>query len=40
MNRATPNPSMRRGTFEEGGRRNDLWSEECGVWSENTFEVS
>ena len=38
MNRATPGPSMRRGTFEEGGRTKEegemirgMWSEECGV---------
>ena len=38
MSRATPGPSMRRGTFEEGGRTKEegemirgMWSEECGV---------
>ena len=38
MNRATPGPSIGRGTFEEGGRTKEegemirgMWSEECGV---------
>ena len=34
MNRATPGPSMRRGTFEEGGRTKEEGDVICGVWSE------
>jgi len=31
MSRATPNPSMRRGTFEEGEMIRGVRSVECGV---------
>ncbi|MBR5392011.1 MAG: hypothetical protein IK148_04035 [Prevotella sp.] len=33
MSRATPGPSMRRGTFEEGGRTKEEGDVICGVWS-------
>jgi hypothetical protein len=33
MSEATPGPSMRRGTFEEGGRTKEEGDVICGVWS-------